>query len=112
MLERVFYNLLDNAIRYGGKQLTAVTVTSYFDGTALVVAVEDDGVGIPAEDQERLFEQGFGKHTGLGLFLSREILMLTDIAIDQTNPPGKGARFEIRIPPGKFRPAQGSQAVK
>jgi PAS domain S-box-containing protein len=107
MLERVFYNLLDNALRYGGKNLTAVTVTSYPDSGALVIAVEDDGVGIPAEDQERLFEQGFGKHTGLGLFLSREILMLTDIAIDQTNPPGKGARFEIRIPPGKFRPAPG-----
>jgi PAS domain S-box len=107
MLERVFYNLLDNAIRYGGKQLTAVTVTSYFDSAVLVIAVEDDGVGIPVEDQDRLFEQGFGKHTGLGLFLSREILMLTDIAIDQTNPPGKGARFEIRVPPGKFRPAPG-----
>ena len=41
-----------------------------------------------------------------------ERVMLTDISINQTNPPGKGARFEIRIPPGKFRPAQGSQAVK
>ena len=112
MLERVFYNLLDNAIRYGGNRLTAVTVTSYLDGAALVIAVEDDGVGILTGDQDRLFEQGFGKHTGLGLFLSREILMLTDISIEQTNPPGKGARFEIRIPPGKFRPAQGSQAVK
>ena len=108
MLERVFYNLLENAIRYGGERLTWVTVTSHRDGTALVIAVEDDGAGILAGDRERLFEQGYGKHTGLGLFLSREILALTDITIEQTNPPGKGARFEIRIPPGKFRLLPGS----
>jgi len=107
MLERVFYNLFDNAIRYGGTQLTEVAVTSHRNGTSLVIVVEDNGVGIREGDQARLFKQGFGKHTGLGLFLSREVLALTDIAIDQTNPSGKGARFEIQIPAGKFRPSSG-----
>lgn len=110
MLERVFYNLLENAVKYGGEALTEVIVTSHRDGTSLVLVVEDDGAGIPEGDRQRLFEQGFGKNTGLGLFLSREILAITDITIDQTNPPGQGARFEIRVPAGKFRPAQSPPA--
>lgn len=103
MLERVFYNLMDNAIRYGGDKLTRITVTSHKDGIAFVLVVEDDGEGISSEAMNHLFEQGFGKNTGLGLFLSREILGITDITIEQTGAPGSGARFEIRVPPGKFR---------
>jgi signal transduction histidine kinase len=51
----------------------------------------------------KLFQNGFGKHTGLGLFLSREILSITGISISETGEPGKGACFEIRIPPGRYR---------
>jgi len=105
MLERVFHNLLDNAVRYGGDSLTRISVTSHRDGAAFVVVIADDGAGISKDDRPRLFEQGFGKHTGLGLFLSREILAITDITIDQTGTPGRGARFEIRVPHGKFRHA-------
>jgi signal transduction histidine kinase len=104
MLERVFYNLLDNAIKYGGDRLTAITITSRREGAALVLVVEDDGDGISAGDESRLFERGFGKNTGLGLFLSREILSITDITIEQCGHGGSGARFEIRVPSGKFRP--------
>lgn len=103
MLERVFYNLLDNAVKYGGERLSGITVTAHKDGAFLVLVVEDDGAGISAADRDRLFEQGFGKNTGLGLFLSREILAITEITIGQTGDPGRGARFEIRVPPGKFR---------
>lgn len=106
MLERVFYNLLDNASRYGGVRLTEITVTAHRDGTSFVIVVEDDGEGISAEDHKRLFEQGFGKNTGLGLFLSREILSITDISISETGKAGGGARFEIRVPAGKFRAPQ------
>jgi signal transduction histidine kinase len=49
---------------------------------------------------ERIFEQGFGKNTGLGLFLSREILAITGITITENGVPGKGARFEITVPRG------------
>jgi signal transduction histidine kinase len=45
----------------------------------------------------------FGKHTGLGLFLSREILGLTGITITENGIPGSGARFVIRVPAGKWR---------
>jgi PAS domain S-box-containing protein len=103
MLEKVFYNLCDNAVKYGGPDLAAIRISSHVDENDLVVVVQDDGAGIPAKDKPHLFERGFGKHTGLGLFLSKEILAITDITIRETGEPGRGARFEIRVPAGKFR---------
>jgi signal transduction histidine kinase len=52
---------------------------------------------------ERIFERGYGKNTGLGLFLSREILAITGITITENGVPGKGARFEITVPKGAYR---------
>ncbi|MCX6690353.1 MAG: sensor histidine kinase, partial [Methanoregula sp.] len=56
-------------------------------------------------DKKKLFTRGFGKHTGLGLFLSREILAITGITITENGVPGKGARFEITVPKGAWRMA-------
>ncbi len=103
LLEKVFYNLIDNALRYGGPSMTCITVSSKESGFGMVISVEDDGAGISGEDKKRLFERGFGKHTGLGLFLSREILSITGITITETGEPGKGARFEILVPKGAYR---------
>ena len=103
MLGKVFYNLFDNAVKYGGAGISAIRVTSSRPGDDMVIAVEDDGAGISPGDKPRLFERGFGKNTGLGLFLSREILSITDIRIQETGEPGKGARFEIVVPKGKYR---------
>ena len=64
---------------------------------------EDDGIGIPVAEKEYIFEHGFGKHTGIGLFLSREILSITGLSICECGEEGKGARFEITVPVGKFR---------
>lgn len=103
LIVKVFYNLMENAVRYGGK----ITVIRFFieendDGSPIVVC-EDDGDGIPAEDKERIFDWGFGKNTGLGLALSREILGITGIKIRETGVPGKGARFEMAVPGSSFR---------
>jgi PAS domain S-box-containing protein len=103
LLEKVFYNLLDNSIRYGGAGMTTVRVHSKKDQESLLIIIEDDGEGIPGEDRGRLFERGFGKHTGLGLFLVKEVLSITNLTIRETGSPGKGARFEITIPAGKYR---------
>ncbi len=67
------------------------------------ITVADNGMGISPEDKPHLFERGFGKNTGLGLFPSREILSITGISISETGIPGKGAQFEIAIPEGAFR---------
>ncbi|MDD1694070.1 MAG: PAS domain S-box protein [Methanoregula sp.] len=103
LFEKVFYNLIENALNYGGKAMTIIHVTSHETGAGLVIACEDDGAGISTEDKKSLFKQGFGKHTGLGLFLSREILSITSITIDETGEPGKGARFEILVPKAFYR---------
>ena len=103
LFEKVFYNLLDNALRYGGDRMTAIRISSHDTEVGHVIACEDDGAGISADDKKHLFERGFGKNTGLGLFLSREILSITRLSISETGEPGKGARFEISVPEGAFR---------
>ncbi len=89
LLQKVFYNLIDNALRYGGSDLKTITISPEETDAGLVIAVEDDGVGISAADKEHLFKRGFGKQTGLGLFLSREILSITGITITENSLPGK-----------------------
>ena len=103
LFEKVFYNLIDNALKYGGETMTTIRISSLETGAGLVIVCEDDGIGIPGEDKQHLFEQGYGKHTGLGLFLTREILSITGITIAETGEPGKGARFEIQVPMASYR---------
>ena len=102
LLEKVFYNLLDNALRYGGG-ISEVRVTCARSGRGLVIACEDNGIGIPADMKERIFQKGYGKNTGLGLFLAREILSITGLTIEETGEEGSGARFEITVPEVAFR---------
>jgi PAS domain S-box-containing protein len=103
LLEKVFYNLFDDALRYGGERMTVIHVYYRTGDTALTLVIEDDGVGIPAAEKTRIFERGFGKNTGLGLFLVNEILAITGISIRETGIPGNGARFEITVPNGTWR---------
>jgi signal transduction histidine kinase len=58
---------------------------------------------VPVEEKLLIFEKGFGKNTGLGLFLSKEILSITGISIAEKGIFGKGAKFEISVPKGKYR---------
>jgi len=102
LLEKVFYNLFDNAFRYG-EGITQVRIFAVKEGSDLLLFFGDDGKGVPTENKERIFARGFGKNTGLGLFLSREILAITHIAICENGVYFKGARFEFRIPEGAYR---------
>ena len=83
--------------------MKTIRVSSQESDASLTIICEDDGVGISAEDKKKLFTRGFGKNTGLGLFLSREILAITGITITEAGTPGKGARFEITVPKGAYR---------
>jgi PAS domain S-box-containing protein len=102
LLQRVFYNLVENAVRHG-ETLTAVRFRSAYEPGRCVVICEDDGVGVPAGVKEQIFRREYFKNTGLGLYLSREILSITGISIRETGEPGRGARFEIVIPPSAYR---------
>jgi len=105
---KVAYNLLENALRHGGERITRIRITTGEepDGT-LVVAFEDDGEGIPNDDKERIFRYGYGRNTGFGLAFARDILSVTDIGIRETGTAGRGARFEILVPPRAWRPVEG-----
>jgi PAS domain S-box-containing protein len=101
---KVIYNLLENAIRHGGSGLSRILVTAEEQqGRELILVFEDDGVGVPDDQKKLIFDHGFGKNTGLGLALSREILAVTNIRILETGISGKGARFEVHIPPQSWR---------
>jgi PAS domain S-box-containing protein len=103
LLGKVFYNLIDNALSHGGNAMRTIRVSSQESGAGLVIVFEDDGTGIPDKEKEKIFLRGFGEHTGLGLFLAREILSITGITIIEHGVPGKGARFEITVPRGGYR---------
>lgn len=102
MLRKVFANMIDNTVRYG-ETVTRIKVSTHADGEALVVVYEDDGAGIPREEKDLIFWKGYGKNTGLGLYLTAQILGITGIEIRETGTLGIGARFEIRCPPGTWR---------
>ncbi|PKL57699.1 MAG: PAS sensor protein, partial [Methanomicrobiales archaeon HGW-Methanomicrobiales-5] len=102
LILKVFYNLMDNAVRYGEK-ITTIRFSVKDSEDCLTLTCTDDGVGVPAEEKKRIFDRGFGKNTGLGLALSREILDITDISLKETGEPGIGARFEMIVPKGTWR---------
>ncbi|MEN6611367.1 MAG: ATP-binding protein [Methanoregulaceae archaeon] len=97
IFEKVFSSLMDNSLRHG-KRVSAVRVSTRADTENLTIVWEDDGVGIPREEKSKIFEKGYGKNTGLGLFLTCGILAITGITIRENGEPGKGARFEMRVP--------------
>ncbi|HVP94326.1 MAG TPA: CHASE4 domain-containing protein [Methanoregulaceae archaeon] len=102
LFEKAIGNLVDNSLVHG-EHVTEIRLSSAETSHGLLVVYEDNGIGIPDKDKENIFKQGFGKINGFGLFLTREILSITKISIRETGEPGKGARFEIFIPRGKFR---------
>ncbi|HZK30829.1 MAG TPA: PAS domain S-box protein [Methanoregula sp.] len=102
LLDRVFYNILQNAVEHGD-HVSVVKMSSVELPDGLLIRIEDDGIGIPSHDKETIFVRGFGKNTGLGLFLCREILSITDITIKETGEFQHGALFEMHIPKGVYR---------
>ena len=102
MIGKVFFNLIHNALRHG-KHVTRITFSYTGSGNDLIISCEDNGIGITQQNKEHIFKKGFGKDSGLGLFLSHEILSITGITLTETGECGKGARFEIHIPDGDWR---------
>ncbi|AGB01089.1 PAS domain S-box protein [Methanoregula formicica] len=102
LLEKVLYNLFDNAIRHGG-HVTAIRISFDNTETGIDLVFEDNGIGIPESEKKKIFTCGYGKNTGLGLFVIEQILSISGITIAETGEPGKGARFVMHIPAGSFR---------
>ena len=102
LFEKVCYNLIENAIRHG-EYLTRIDITYHDTDEGIRISVEDDGCGVPDDLKEMIFERGFGKNTGFGLFLAREILSISEITIIETGQYGTSCRFDIDVPKGKFQ---------
>ncbi|MFH0966772.1 MAG: response regulator [Methanobacteriota archaeon] len=105
-IRKVFTTLIENAIRHG-RNVTWIRFSCSHIENFLILICEDNGVGISVGEKERIFDHGFGNHTGIGLFLAREILTITGLSIRETGESGKGARFEILVPAWKFRMSEG-----
>jgi len=96
LLRQLFYNLIDNTLKYGEK--TSVIKVHYEEKDQLKLVYEDDGVGIPDEVRENLFREGYGKGTGYGLYLIQRICEAYGWKIQETGSSGEGARFTITLP--------------
>lgn len=105
-IQEVLNNLISNAIKYtdsGGK----ITIWSEIKGTELITNVEDSGKGIPVDAQNQLFEkffrvsgpmQGGAKGTGLGLYITRELVEMHHGKIWVKSELGKGSTFSFSLP--------------
>lgn len=102
IIRKVFTTLIENATRHGGK-VTRIRFSCLKQNYGIVLICEDDGVGIPQEEKGYVFDRGYGNHTGIGLFLAKEILSITGLSIRECGVEGEGARFEIMVQAGKFR---------
>jgi signal transduction histidine kinase len=99
-LVQVVFNLVLNAIDATGKG-GRIEVAARHEGNQLVVTVADDGQGIPAEVQTKLFRPYFTtkRHgTGLGLFVIRRITEAHGGTVELVSQPGEGATFRVTLP--------------
>jgi two-component system, OmpR family, phosphate regulon sensor histidine kinase PhoR len=106
LLEQAVTNLLDNAVKYSGAG-AAVWVRAGAEGDRVVIAVADEGPGIPAEHLSRIFERFYRVDkarsrklggTGLGLSIARHIVSAHGGEIRVTSEVGKGSVFTILLP--------------
>lgn len=97
MLRQLFYNLIDNTLKYG-KKVGRIRVHYKEEGNQLKLVYEDDGVGILDDEKSNLFQEGYGKGTGFGLYLIKRICEAYGWTIQETGKQGKGAQFTMTIP--------------
>ncbi len=107
-LERVFANLLNNALKFTPQQ-GQVTVRSSLRANAIVATIEDSGPGLPQEEIDALFEkyhQGMqarvSEGAGLGLFIVKAFVEAHGGHIEVASAPGRGSRFSVVVPVSAF----------
>lgn len=106
-LSHILFNLLSNAIKYSpeGRSIRCSTV---LNDREISLSIQDEGIGIPMEDQKYLYTRFFRAHnvenikgTGLGLNIVRRYVDLLDGDIDFVSREGEGTTFFVKIPLGK-----------
>lgn len=112
-LERVFYNLISNAFRYTPNNGT-INIKVHQEKNAIIISVEDSGMGISKENQEKIFDRFFeinsnnsqaknyNKGTGIGLSIAKNIVKLHKGSINvKSNVHNIGTVFSVELPLGK-----------
>jgi len=106
-LEQVYFNLLENAIRYGANEAVQITIRAVRRGDRIEVAFTDNGPGIPLDDQAHIFERFYRVHkdrsrvaggTGLGLSIVKNVMQAHGGVVSLESRPGEGATFKITLP--------------
>ena len=102
-IEQVLANLLSNALRYGERK--PVQVRLFEDGAMACVQVQDSGIGISAQNQQRIFQQfervaaqQASGGLGLGLYISEQIVLAHGGRIQVDSSEGSGATFSVYLP--------------
>ncbi len=101
LLRQIFYNLMDNSLKHG-ETVTQIKIGCNVVDESLKLIYEDNGIGIPENEKEKVFQKGYGKNTGLGLYIIEKICEAYEWTIKEEGTPRKGVRFTITIPKGKF----------
>lgn len=105
LIKRVLSNLIENAIKYSGEK-TSVSVKSWDDEKWVYIEIQDNGVGIPKEDLEHIFDKFYRvkndashsiKGTGLGLYLVKYFVELHGGTIDAESSLGQGTKFTVKL---------------
>jgi two-component system phosphate regulon sensor histidine kinase PhoR len=105
-LDEIVYNLVDNAIKYN-RMGGSVDVSLEDDGRSVFIAVKDTGIGIPFEEQERIFERfyrvdksrnGAIEGTGLGLSIVKHSVQLHGGEVSVDSDGSTGTRVTVRLP--------------
>lgn len=106
MIEDLIYNLIDNAVKYNVENGT-VLVSVYNEGNYGVISVKDSGIGIPKEEQDRIFERFYRidksrskkiEGSGLGLSIVKHIVEYHNGSITLESEVGKGTTITIKLP--------------
>lgn len=95
----VLSTLLENADRHGGA--TECFIDAVILSDAAVIIIKDNGAGVPLEEKEKIFLEGYGKHTGFGLYVARKILSALSVSIFEDGETG--ARFKILLPADRYK---------
>jgi PAS domain S-box-containing protein len=100
LLRQLFYNLIDNSLKYGQKTVKIRVYYEKADQDSIRLIYEDDGVGIPNAEKPKLFTEGYstGGSTGHGLYLIKKMMEAYGWTIRETGTPGRGAQFTLTIP--------------
>jgi len=100
LLRQLFYNLIDNSLKHGEK-VGKVTVHYEISEDHLKLIYDDDGIGIPKAEKDKIFKEGYGKARGHGLYLIKKMCEVYGWTIQETGRQGKGAQFTINMPKAK-----------